>query len=240
MDGYPTPCRVRGPMRERSTMRSPRLPKDATFRLSLIAAIIVVAQLGRGTHGAIVTNGGLELVEGQDFASVGAGVTYEGWTTIGPGDVEFIRENVGTRRIGPAFEAEGFVDLNGIGFASGIEQALDTVAGEVYAIAFAISGNPGINSEKLADKTMNILWNDAVVQSVTFTHQLSDTQQELRWEGHLVQVTAQGNDTLTFASTTSAYNDAGPMLDAVVVALVPEPTAVLPGALLVLLRRTWR
>lgn len=175
-------------------------------------------------HADVITNGELEIPDPQtNFMSVLPTQSYADWDSTGSGDVEFIRENP----TGPAHEGECFVDLNGVNYTGAISQQLSTREHQKYRIEFSMSGNPGVASEKLADKTIQVSWNGQPVGSFLFEHELTDTQQNLRWETHQVEVVADGNDLLTFASTTSVYNDAGPMLDGISVTPVIIPFQII-------------
>lgn len=172
----------------------------------------------------ILVNGGLEIYDsGVNFKSVASGSRYADWESAGGGDIEFVREDP----TGPAHEGKCFVDLNGVNYEGAISQTLNTNDGQKYIITFAMSGNPGVYSERLADKTMDILWNGEVAGSFVFEHVQEDTQQNLRWEIHSVEVIADGNDVLTLASTTHTYNDAGPMIDGVTVEPIIIPFQII-------------
>lgn len=172
---------------------------------------------------ALIVNGGLELTPPDTFRTVLSGQSYAGWNSVGSGDVEFCGLGV----LVPAIQGQGSVDLNGIGFQGAISQTLGTSSGTAYKVRFALSGNPGLLGQPaLGSKTMDLLWNGSVAGSFVFTHLPTDTQQNMRWEYHEITLYGNGNDLLTFASTTSAYNDAGPVLDDITVAVVPEPSVL--------------
>ncbi len=158
----------------------------------------------------IITNAGLEQEPGEisQTRSVSPGSSYAGWKSVGNGDVEFTTVFV------PPAEGMGAVDLNGISFEGAIAQTLCTQTNMVYKLRFAMSGNPGrLFKETLGAKTMSLYWGGRVVGAFTFTHQPSDTWTNMRWEYHEVFVTGSGQDELKFASTTSAYNASGPVID---------------------------
>lgn len=187
---------------------------------------------------AFIINGGLELTSPDTFQTVLSGQSYAGWNSVGSGDVEFCGAGV----LVPAVQGQGSVDLNGIGFQGAIAQTLGTLSGHTYKIRFALSGNPGVFGQpSLGNKTMDLLWNGNVAGSFVFTHLPSDTQQNMRWEYHEITLFGNGNDLLSFASTTSAYNDAGPVLDDITVVVVPEPSSLalvaLSGLTLTLFRK---
>src|ERR1044071_8642272 len=79
----------------------------------------------------IIVNGGLELQPPDTtIRTVLPGITYAGWTSTGPGDVEFCGPTI----LGPAFEGQGVVDLNGVAFQGGISQTLNTRPGVSYLL----------------------------------------------------------------------------------------------------------
>lgn len=202
-----------------------------------VAVLFGVLMLPVSFCSAFIVNGGLELTPPDNtIRTVLPGQTYAGWNSVGAGDVEFCPPSVK----GPAIQGQGLVDLNGITFQGAISQTLGTSSGVSYKVRFALSGNPGLPGQpKLGNKTMDLLWNGSVAGSFQFTHLPSDTQQTLRWEYHELTLFGNGNDLLTLASTTSAYNDAGPVLDDITVVVVPEPSSVTLVALsgLALLRK---
>jgi hypothetical protein len=207
------------------------------MKCRLLNAIAGGAMLAQFCSAQII-NGGLELVPPDSvIRTVLPGQSYGGWTSVGSGDIEFC----GPLAAGPAAQGQGLVDLNGVAFQGAISQNLGTSSGTTYNLRFAMSGNPGLPGQfKLGDKTMNVLWNGNVVGAFTFSHLGADTQQNLRWEYHELTLIGNGNDVLSFASTTSTYSDAGPMLDDITLIAVPEPSSIgllIVGALALRLRR---
>jgi len=167
----------------------------------------------------IVTNGGLEPLPGDTFRTVLPGSSYAGWNSVGGGDVEF-----DAFYFSPKAEGSGCVDLNGVAYQGAISQTLTTVPGALYRLRFAMSGNPGLPGEnKRGDKTMTVSWGSTNVGSFVFKHLQTDAQWSMRWEYHEVLVYGTGQDELRFSSMTSAYNDAGPVIDDVSVTAVPDP-----------------
>jgi hypothetical protein len=196
---------------------------------TLAAKIAIMFLVIQGTqtcvHSALFfVNGGLELQPGDPtLVTVLPGSSYAGWTSAGAGDVEFCHSSI----LGPASQGQGVVDLNGIAYQGAISQAVTTDVGALYTLRFAMSGNPGVSGiPRLGDKTMDVFWGGINLGSFVFHHVGSDTQQNLRWEYHEVVVVGTGSDLLKFASTTSAYNDAGPVIDDITITAVPEPSTI--------------
>lgn len=159
-------------------------------------------------NAAVLTNGGLELLPGDNFKTVLPGASYAGWRCDGPGDIEFLAQ----ASFSPVAQRAGAVDLNGINYEGSISQSI-TMPGFVYQLRFAMSGNPGGPGQPdLVTKTMNVLWDGANVGSFAFVHQPGDLQTSLRWEYHQVLVTGTGSNLLTFASTIHDKGG-GPVLD---------------------------
>src|SRR6185295_12936792 len=91
-----------------------------------LAALLIIGSATLSLRSQIITNGGLELEPGDTtLRTVLPNTSYAGWTSVGPGDVEFIRPSV----MGPAAEGQGVVDLNGVAFQGGISQVANSLAG---------------------------------------------------------------------------------------------------------------
>lgn len=205
-----------------------------------LVTIVLFLYAPAGFCASLIFNGGLELSPSDSgIQTVLPGQSYAGWSSVGSGDVEFCPPSV----MGPAIQGQGLVDLNGIAFQGAISQTLGTTSGTIYNIRFALSGNPGLPFlPRIGDKTVDVFWNGNLAGSFVFHHLVTDTQQNLRWEYHELTLLGNGNDVLRFSSTTSAYNDAGPVIDDITVAVVPEPSvlAVLAVGGLALIRRSGR
>ncbi len=190
----------------------------------LFAALAVQAS---GAAAATVVNGGLESSAPPFIESVTPGNTANGWRAVGK-DIEFVKNGFSGAGdvVASAQEGDWFVDLNGVSGAGGIGQDIATTAGQAYRIEFWMSGNAGPLGSTSADgsRSLDVLWNNSVAGSFTFTFQPGDQWNNLRWEKHSVLVTgASGLDSLEIRSTSSFYAAAGPFVDAITITAVPEP-----------------
>src|SRR6267142_1214412 len=140
--------------------------------IAKVVAAIFLATSSLTTRAAVLNNGGLELLPGDNFKSVFPGFSYAGWRCDGPGDIEFLAQST----FGPVAEGVGAVDLNGANFQGSISQTVLTVPGFVYRLRFAMSGNPGLPGQPdLVNKTMDVFWDGANVGSFVFVHLPGDT-----------------------------------------------------------------
>lgn len=182
-----------------------------TFTGSVVVAVCLSA-IPNTVAAPLLTNGGLEKVpdDVRETVTVPVGSSYAGWESVGGNDIEF------TTVFSPTAEGVSAVDLNGIGYEGAIAQAVTTKKAFAYTLRFAMSGNPGrrwLGEAHLGPKTMVVLWNSTNVGSFTFTQQDGDSWTNMRWEYHEIEVVGSGQDELRFESTTSAYMDAGPVVD---------------------------
>jgi len=140
----------------------------------------------------LLTNGDFETpAAGPSFTSrSGAGLT--GWSINGAID-----------HIGGFWAAASgvqSVDMNSSSAAS-ISQAVTTTTQARYRLRYALAEN----FFGFADKTMNVRWNGAVVQSVVVTHDPQRTTTDMRWIEQTLTLSATGpTSTLGFESTTGA------------------------------------
>jgi choice-of-anchor C domain-containing protein len=94
------------------------------------------------------------------------------------------------------------VDLNGSA-AGSVSQTIATIPGQHYRLRYAL----GENLFGFGNKTMDIVWQGNVVDSLTVIHDPARTAADMRWEQRELRLTASGSSaTLTFASTTGAMN----------------------------------
>ncbi len=182
-----------------------------TFTRSLAIAVCLSA-IPNTVAAPLLTNGGLEKVPDdlRETVTVPAGSSYAGWESVGGNDIEF------TTVFSPTAEGVSAVDLNGISYEGAIAQAVTTEKGFAYTLRFAMSGNPGrrwLGEAHLGPKTMVVLWNGTNVGSFTFTQQDGDSWTNMHWEYYEIEVVGSGQDVVRFESTTSAYTDAGPVVD---------------------------
>lgn len=192
------------------TPKTPLAVRCAASALPMLLAAPAMADL--------VSNGGFELpVIPGNFASHSSGSSMGAWT-VSSGNVDHIHLFWAP--------AEGLqsLDLNGSG-AGSISQTLTTVVGQQYVIRLAVSEN----FYGTADKTMQVLWGGAVVDTVTIVHDPARTSAAMGWSYRQVLVTATSTSTvLTLASTTGAMDGVqgfaafyGPAVDDVSVNLAP-------------------
>lgn len=189
--------------------------------------IALASLLATPAFAADVLNGGLESGSVAFIETVSAGNSANSWRAVGA-NVEFVKNGYAGAGdvVQAAHEGDWFVDLNGTQGPGGIGQDIVTAVGQQYRIEFWMSGNAGPLGTTSADgaKTLDVLWNNAVVGSFTFAHQPGDAWSNLRWEQHSVIVSgASGLDSLELRSTSSFYAAAGPFVDAVSITAVPEP-----------------
>lgn len=166
----------------------------------------------------IAVNGSFENFGGFGYPSnIGAGLT--GWN-IGQGGGIDIVFSTGVRPLyWQAASGNVSISLSFFGPES-VSQTLATTPGVHYEVSFAMAaeiyGGPAL-------RTMDVLWNGAVVGSPTFnfTGQEPDA---MGWTRFQYDVIGHGSDVLTFQGTT--ISNYGPALDDVSVTLVPEPTVL--------------
>lgn len=191
------------------------------MRSLALAAILCTAPVALGQ----LVNGSFEEPD-EGFRSVGAGQTYAGWTCEGPNDIEFVYviPNPGLPNLEVSdYHGEYWVDLCGVGAASGIFQDVEGLdAGQQYQIDFGMSANvwgPDFNF------AMAVLWNGQVVETFSLVRGGSDGA-FMNWEDKSVTVTAQpGPNRLTFRALT-ATAARGPAIDGIEMFLVPAPSAL--------------
>ena len=193
-------------------------------KLQVTAATLVTVMLASSV-GAGVVNGGFESPN-LGYALVQSGSTFGGWTCVGD-NVEFVRAEAAPTLPGlevSAFEGDYWVDLGGVGGASGIYQDLSGLAaGQWYRVSFAQAGNvwgPDV------EFTLQVSWNGAQVGSFSSVNG-GDDGAHMNWQQRYVDVQATGGtDRLQFFSPVVVLAR-GAALDAVSIALVPAPGALM-------------
>jgi hypothetical protein len=188
-------------------------------------SIALVALLGLASiANAQLINGNFEA-PGSGFRSVGNGQTWGNWTCSGPNDIEFVRAEQNANLFNlqfSAYEGEYWIDLCGVGAASGIFQNVQNLsAGSVYNISFAQAGNVwGANF----NFSMSVLWNGQVVGTFSSIHGGSNGA-NMGWQIRDVQVTAiAGANRLEFRAN-NATAARGAAIDDVRMTLIPAPSA---------------
>lgn len=191
-------------------------------------ALAAVLALAAGQAAAVtVANGSLESTTSGTIETVAAGNTANDWRATS-NDIEFVKNGYSGAGdvVASAHDGDWFVDLNGVSGPGGIGQDIATDVGQQYRIDFWMSGNAGPLGSTRADgsRTLDVLWNNAVVGTFTFVFQPGDQWNNLRWEKHSVLVTgASGLDSLELRSASTFYTAAGPMADSISITAVPEP-----------------
>lgn len=163
----------------------------------------------------VVVNGSFEQLVGFGYNSnIGAGL--EGWTIGNGGGVDIVHSTGFEPLYWRAATGDISLSLNFFGRDS-VSQQLVTTPGVHYEIGFAMAaevyGGP-------AQRTMDVLWNGAVVGSPTFDY-TGQGPTTMGWVRFAYDVVGTGSDALTFSSTTDS--NYGPALDDVSVVLAPEP-----------------
>lgn len=192
-----------------------------TWMLALLGAGTIVAADARAGAPAtsLVTNGSFETPAiGGGFVGIGGGYNMNGWVVVNNLDL--------IQNFWAAAEGLQSLDLNGSS-AGGVTQSFTSVPGTKYLVRYAVSEN----FYGYSDKTMDILWNGAVVKSETIAHNPARTPTNMLWEYRQIVVTATtANSTLEFLSTTGPMNGSqgiapyyGPALDDVTVTVAPPP-----------------
>ncbi len=186
-----------------------------------LAATLVLTCASAASFGQLI-NGNFEA-PGSGFRSVGNGQSWGGWTCSGPSDIEFVHAvsnpNLFNLQLS-AYEGSYWIDLCGVGAASGIFQNVSGLnAGSTYRISFAQAGNvwgPNFNF------AMNVLWNNQVVGSFSSIHGGSNGA-FMNWRLREVDVVAgPGTNRLEFRATT-ATSARGAAIDDVRLTLIPTP-----------------
>jgi hypothetical protein len=200
-----------------------------TLLHAFAAAVAVTAAVPAGATS--FTNGSLEADAPAFIVSLPGGASAFGWTA-GAANIEFVKSGYAYAgdAVGPAYDGEWMVDLNGTQGPSSITQVFDTTPGQWYRVSYALSGNAGPNGTTSGDlaKSLAAYWNGGLVDAASYAHQSGDQWANLRWELHSFVVQATGaSSALAFASTSGAYVAAGPLLDGVTIAAVPEPASAL-------------
>jgi hypothetical protein len=205
--------------------------RPAVMIHKLIPGLGAVALAFAGaTHAATLNNPGLESGSASFIETVPQGSGANGWSVV-YANIEFVRTGYSGAGdiVQSAHEGEWFVDLNGTQGPGGLRQSLLTDPNQQYRIGFWMSGNPGPlgSTSGGGPKTLDVLWNGAVVGSFSYTHLPGDRWNNLRWEAHSVLVNgvglSGGFDTLEIRSTSNFYAAAGPFVDALSITAVPEP-----------------
>jgi choice-of-anchor C domain-containing protein len=196
-------------------------------------AVLLLFALGPRAVCAIglIENGGFELpdVPGRGFVTFNAG-------SGGIPHWSIVRDNIDVVEafVGPAFEGEQYIDLNGTvsgvsnSTAGIVQQAFETVPGQVYTLSFWYADNHRAGeSIKNAEVTaFDATTNAPLFPTIEFSHGTS-TQEDLRWTPLRRRFTAASGSSLLRFTSREPDNNNGILLDAVDVQMVPEPPAAM-------------
>jgi len=204
--------------------------------LLALSAVWICALFPRGSQATLIVNGSFEA-PGSPYGPFGieAGSTYfPGWV-VSQGDIDYG---------GPGNCGDGLhcLDLDGYTFG-GIAQTFSTVPGQQYQVSFMLSGNSARYSP--TEPVEKYLGLSAAGTSTSFVFTVVPGEYPLRWTSQEWFFTASAHSTtFEFYSLDSLELGHsglfGPMIDAVGVDAVPEPSPALLVALglALLARRT--
>ena len=190
--------------------------------------------LASASSGSAFQNGSFEtVVPGSGHEGTEAYYAFDrtpdgimGWTVSGPdGNDSLGNAPAGVTRYDPGQVPDGAVALLlGWLYSGSIRQTFDTVAGHIYRVDFALSGNPYWDIVNTLDFT-------APGVATQFTFDVTGkTAQDMGWVQESAEfVAASSSSTIMFSSWDgyNLQNYSGPIIDAVSVTLVPEPCTLL-------------
>jgi choice-of-anchor C domain-containing protein len=188
-----------------------------------LAAVAVSLWAGAASAAAIVSNGSFELgINGPgsgSFATIpGASLSsITDWTVVG--SVDWING------YWQASDGTHSVDLNGVALG-GVQQLINTVAGQSYRLTFDLSANPDHLDSHPDQRTLLAA---AGLTNAVFTYKFdtppggTNTSSNMNWSSYFLDFTAIANTTLLAFNSTSGQNCCwGPALDNVAVTAIPE------------------
>jgi hypothetical protein len=167
---------------------------------------------------------------GTNYRTYNAGAVLDGWTVLGNG-VDVIHDQYSPL---PFPNGNFAVDLNALN-TGGLEQKFTNLtAGASYTLDFALSGN-GVNGTVSPDSSPLDL--KVIVNGVTTN--VHEAFNSASWTAYSVPVVAgtDGHADISFLSQT-LNSSGGPTIDAI--NLVPLPSAVLGGGILLGLCAMWK
>jgi choice-of-anchor C domain-containing protein len=195
---------------------------------SLLAACVLVALVVSGTPvyaEPILINGSFELgpppFGNHDIDIPGGSTAITGWLVTG-GGIDLNEDPWDVSDGIRAVDLDGRDALNG-----GIQQTFATVIGQMYAVSFDLSGNPGDHPSNGLPRVKEVrvsvdgfsqdYSHDSGGQSIT----------SLIWQSLGFSFIASSTSaTLSFMSLTPFPNSYGALIDNVRVEAVPEPTTI--------------
>jgi len=166
---------------------------------------------------SILVNGSFESYGGSGNSNIGAGLT--GWTIGNGGGIDIVFST----GVVPYYwqAADGDVSLSLAYFGpDSVTQTVATTPGKTYQLTFSMAAEIYGGA---TTRTMNVLWNNAVVSSPSFQY-TGQGPNNMGWTEFSLSVVGTGTDTLRFLATSAG--NYGPALDNVSLVLVPEPTAI--------------
>jgi choice-of-anchor C domain-containing protein len=176
-----------------------------------VAVCGISASASATTSPNLIKNGGFRspVVHcSPGFCEYNAGSTALPHWAIGGNSVDLVSRSVWM----PAPGRTQSVDLSGSGSGT-LAQSVNTTAGSTYRLKWQIAGNPVCGQ---AIKTMDIYWNETLVDSVTFDTS-GHSRKSMGWTSEQLNVTATGStSSVEFADVTPDDSVCGAVLDSVV------------------------
>jgi choice-of-anchor C domain-containing protein len=195
------------------------------MRKILLVLLALTATSSMVMAGPTLINGSFESasVNPGSYVTLGEGSTaITGWTVIGT--IQYTKSLDYIGGYWQAADGSRSIDLNGYNDRGGIQQAIETVAGQKYEVRFSMSGNPDGSP---AEKKLIV---SADAQSDEFIYIVTGSKTNMKWASNVWYFTATDESTLlTFQSAIDG--SFGPALDNVSISAVPAPGAILLAAL---------
>lgn len=181
-------------------------------------AIGTLAICSTSAQAQLIVNGSFESASVNPFATLSTGSTaISGWTVGGSIDyvgADWVASN-GSRSL----------DLNGLSPGS-ISQTFSTIPGQRYEVLFDMAANTGLFPPD-PPVTMTLRTSAAGVSEVFSFGTLGHSYGNMGWQTkHFGFTATDAATTLSFTSLSAATGSAGPALDNVIAALVPEPSTL--------------
>jgi len=195
------------------------------MRKILLVLLALTATSSMVMAGPTLINGSFESasVNPGSYVTLSEGSTaITGWTVIGT--IQYTKSIDYIGGYWQAADGSRSIDLNGYNDRGGIQQAIETVAGQKYEVRFSMSGNPDGSP---AEKKLIV---SADAQSDDFVYVVTGSKSNMKWASYVWYFTATDESTLlTFQSAIDG--SFGPALDNVSISAVPAPGAILLAGL---------
>lgn len=163
----------------------------------------------------LLINGSFENYGGPGNSNIGMGL--DGWTIGNAGGIDIVFSTGVVPTYWHAAQGDVSISLSYFGPDS-VTQSIATTPGKQYHLTFSMAaeiyGGP-------ATRTMNVLWNNAVIGSPSFQY-TGQGPENMGWTEFSFDVVGTGADSLSFLATSAGPY--GPTLDNVSLIVVPEPT----------------